>query len=93
MTGAAVLVALAILGVSGCSTNPHLQGVPPEEVQLEQEQDAAEFRRFNEPVELTEAYWDGTTLSVSYLGDGQRYFGYTNAERQQSLAIPLLLFR
>ncbi len=81
------LLATLILCAGGCSSNPHLQGVPPEEAQANLEAAPDSLRRFDEPVQLTAAYWDGQSLSIRYDAEGQSYHGRSDHTVKENLSI------
>ncbi len=81
------LLATLFLCAGGCSSNPHLQGVPPEEAQANLEAAPDSLRRFDEPVQLTAAYWDGQSLSIRYDAEGQSYYGHSDHTAKENLSI------
>ncbi len=86
--GFLALTCLALLPlVASCGSNRQLSGVPPEDHQVSHELPIEELLRFDEPVELTGAFWDGSTLYLSYRADDQMHYGFSNAEAQQTLSI------
>ncbi len=82
-----ILLAILFLCAGGCSSNPHLQGVPPEEAQANLEAAPDSLRRFDEPVQLTAAYWDGQSLSIRYDVEGQSYHGHSDHTAKENLSI------
>jgi cardiolipin synthase len=82
-----MLSAILFLCTGGCSSNPHLQGVPPEEVQINVEEAPDLIRRFDEPIQLSAAYFDGESLSIRYEAEGKSYYGYSDHTAKENLSI------
>jgi hypothetical protein len=70
----------------GCVSGTRIEGIPPEEAQLEIEAPGAETLRFEQPPIITAAAIGDSSLLIAFEVDGQAGFVRTSRENQQNIS-------
>jgi len=84
------IIRLSLFLASGllvaCVSNTRIEGIPPEEARVEVEAPADEYLRFEQPLTLTAASLDATSLLIGYEANDVTGFARTSRENQQNIS-------